>query len=220
MPTREAPVESSPRPRRSELTRVLSQLRGFPRPDRSHEQVVTPAEEASGLLFEALHRGDLAGRSVLDLGTGTGTLAIGAALLGASEVTGVDRDPGALEVARENARSAGVEVRWELGVLGSDLVPWHADTVVMNPPFGAQKAHADRPFLAAAREALGTEAGRALYLFSNAASQAFIEHWSIANRLSIEDHRRSSWPLPATFPHHREARGRIEVDRWVLRTRR
>jgi putative methylase len=204
--------------KRSELTRRLDGLAGFTGAKADLEQVATPAEEASELLFEALGRGDLFERSVLDLGTGTGRLAIGAAILGAHPVVGVDQDEGALTVARENGARSGVEVRWELRKLDEGPLGLSADTVVMNPPFGAQKAHADRPFLQAALEALGSEPGRAVYLFANAASQAFIQRWSIASRLRIEEHRRSSWPLPPTFPHHREARKRIEVDRWILRT--
>ena len=40
--------------------------------------------------------------SLLDLGTGSGILAIGAALLGFAEVVGIDNDPEAVEVAKEN----------------------------------------------------------------------------------------------------------------------
>ncbi len=50
-------------------------------------------------------------RSLLDVGTGSGILAIGAALLGFDPVVGVDNDPEALEVARENARINGLEHR-------------------------------------------------------------------------------------------------------------
>lgn len=46
---------------------------------------------------------------VLDLGTGTGVLAIAAAFLGASEVLAVDNDPVAVQVAGGNARNNGVE---------------------------------------------------------------------------------------------------------------
>ncbi len=48
---------------------------------------------------------------VMDLGTGTGILAIAAALLGAGAVLATDIDPVAVRVARENARVNGVEGR-------------------------------------------------------------------------------------------------------------
>ncbi|MBI3398146.1 MAG: 50S ribosomal protein L11 methyltransferase [Deltaproteobacteria bacterium] len=43
-------------------------------------------------------------KSVLDVGTGSGILAITAAKLGAKKVVGLDRDPEALKVARKNVR--------------------------------------------------------------------------------------------------------------------
>lgn len=208
--------EERPLRKRSDLTVRLARLEGFLRPEAASEQVGTPAEPASEMLWDAYQRGDLAGRRVLDLGSGTGTLAIGAALLGA-DVVGVDQDEGALAIARRNAAKAGVSVAWQVARLGEEPPEWTAETVIMNPPFGAQRAHADRPFLEAAARALEGVPGGAVHLFANAASQDFIERWSIAHRLSIEEHRRSTWPLPATLPHHRKVRGSIEVDRWVLR---
>lgn len=44
------------------------------------------------------------GSSILDVGTGSGILAIAAARLGAKQVVGIDIDPEALKVARENVR--------------------------------------------------------------------------------------------------------------------
>ncbi|MGI6637738.1 MAG: 50S ribosomal protein L11 methyltransferase [Desulfobulbus sp.] len=52
-------------------------------------------------LIERSFRRDLPGR-VLDVGTGTGILAMGAALWGAGEVLAIDNDPEAVRVAREN----------------------------------------------------------------------------------------------------------------------
>lgn len=48
------------------------------------------------------------GDRVLDVGTGSGILAIGAALLGATDVTGVDNDPDAILNARDNIVRNGV----------------------------------------------------------------------------------------------------------------
>ncbi len=44
------------------------------------------------------------GQRVLDVGTGTGILGMGAALLGASEVLGLDNDPDAVRIAGENVQ--------------------------------------------------------------------------------------------------------------------
>jgi len=46
---------------------------------------------------------------VLDLGTGSGILAIAAALLGAARVIALDVDPAAVDVARQNVAANGVE---------------------------------------------------------------------------------------------------------------
>jgi ribosomal protein L11 methyltransferase len=55
-----------------------------------------------------LARGPAAFQNVLDLGTGTGLLAIGAVKLWRKRVLASDIDPVAVEVARENARANGV----------------------------------------------------------------------------------------------------------------
>lgn len=47
-------------------------------------------------------REEIGRMTLLDVGTGSGILAMGAALLGFKRVTGVDNDPEAVEVAREN----------------------------------------------------------------------------------------------------------------------
>ena len=200
--------------KRSELIRILDRLESFPHPDPAEEQVRTPAENAAELLGEAKARDDLAGRIVADLGAGTGTLAVGAALLGATRVIAVERDPGALRVAEENARTLGVEVEWREESVDRFREP--VDTVVMNPPFGAQRRGADTSFWATAF----TVASRAVYAFSLSQSRTFIERRAVASGARIESCRAVPWVLPHTFAHHRERRRRLPVDLWVLRKER
>ena len=54
------------------------------------------------------------GEHVLDYGCGSGILAIGAALLGAVEVVGIDIDPQAVAASRDNAVRNGVTARFAL----------------------------------------------------------------------------------------------------------
>ena len=74
-----------------------------------------------------------AGRRMLDLGAGSGVLAIAAVLLGARSATAVERDPDALANARDNVRRNGVDDRVRLveGDLES-LRPEAGDVVTAN----------------------------------------------------------------------------------------
>ena len=70
---------------------------------------------------------------ILDVGTGTGILAIAGVLLGADEALGIDIDPDAVEVAEENIIRNGVSDR--IAVQYGDLtegVDYDADIIVAN----------------------------------------------------------------------------------------
>lgn len=80
--------------------------------------------------LEALDRTPLAGRTLLDVGTGTGILAIAAGSAGAT-VTAVDLDPVAVDAARANAARNGVAVVVAPG--GPDAVAGQTfDVIVTN----------------------------------------------------------------------------------------
>ena len=67
--------------------------------------------ETTAMCLGLLEKTVDAGKRVIDVGTGSGILAIGAAMLGAEEVLAIDIDPDAVRVARENARINGVAER-------------------------------------------------------------------------------------------------------------
>ncbi len=80
--------------------------------------------------LEVLAELDLRGRTVLDVGTGTGILAIAAAKQGAERVLGVDTDPHAVVVAGTNARANDVAIDLAVGSL--DDVEGRFDVVLAN----------------------------------------------------------------------------------------
>ena len=89
----------------------------------------TGHHETTRMALEALAQRVEPGMRVLDLGTGSGILAIGAALLGA-EAVGVDIDPPVIPQAIENARLNNVRVQFHLGSLEDVQGPF--DLVVAN----------------------------------------------------------------------------------------
>ena len=79
----------------------------------------TGTPETTSLCLETLDELVQGGERMLDIGTGSGILAIAALKLGAKEAEGVDIDPMCVRTAGENARSNGVAEK--LTVLVGDL---------------------------------------------------------------------------------------------------
>ncbi len=83
----------------------------------------TGTHETTALCLEVLDSLICAGQSVLDIGTGSGILAIAAAKLGAQNVLGIDIDPMCVRTANENAQLNAVDDKLEikLGDLSKDV---------------------------------------------------------------------------------------------------
>lgn len=99
----------------------------------------TGQHETTRLCLAAIERHLEAGARVIDIGCGSGILAIAAAKLGAASVRAVDIDPEAIRVTSENAGANGVSMKIEadVGSLGAawpwpDDPPPSADLVVAN----------------------------------------------------------------------------------------
>ncbi len=93
----------------------------------------TGTHETTGLCMKMLEKYLKPEMKLVDIGCGSGILAIGAALLGCGDVTGVEIDPDAVKVAQENVRLNKVEdaVRVREGDLAKGL-ELKADIVVAN----------------------------------------------------------------------------------------
>jgi ribosomal protein L11 methyltransferase len=83
------------------------------------------------LCLETLQQVDIRGKRVIDVGTGSGVLAIAAAKLGAAEVIAVDNDPDAIAAARDNVARNSVNVDLRVADLEQDQ-SGPADVVLAN----------------------------------------------------------------------------------------
>jgi ribosomal protein L11 methyltransferase len=84
------------------------------------------------LLLAELQRRVVPGTTVLDVGTGSGILAVAAAVIGAGRVVAVDLDPDAVETTRRNASANGVADRVAASVADAATVTGPFDAVVAN----------------------------------------------------------------------------------------
>lgn len=196
--------------KRKHLELLLESLEDNPSPKVKLEQYPTHNRVAATLLFMAAYTfNDIEGKIVYDLGCGNGKLALGAAVLGARRVVGVDVDPSVLRVAKRNAEKIGVEDRVEWVSMNLKDLRGKADTVVQNPPFGVQKRFSDRIFLEKALEVADV-----IYSIhkANFKVRRFIKRF-VEERGGYVDYLvRVELPIPAMFDFHSKKLHAVEVD--------
>ncbi|MBC5792515.1 MAG: methyltransferase [Nanohaloarchaea archaeon] len=196
---------------KSELIQKLSKIEDFEEPKVSLEQYLTPPELAADILHTAFMQEDIEGKEVLDLGTGTGILGIGAALLGA-DVKAVDKDKDALEIAEQNAEKLGMSEFISFEHLDIEEVEGEYDTVVMNPPFSVH-SEIGIDFLKKA-----VDVSNVVYTVSHPGRRKAIKGFLENSNHSLEALEQYTVKLPATYGFHTEEARETEID--VIITRR
>ncbi|HID90498.1 TPA: methyltransferase domain-containing protein [Candidatus Bathyarchaeota archaeon] len=192
--------------RKQRLASILSRVAPHPSPTPRLEQYTIDADTAATILWLAAWTyGDIAGKVVFDLGCGTGRLGIGASLLGASKVVGIDIDAQAIGTAVENGRKAGADVCWIIGDIS--CLRGRCDVVIQNPPFGVQRRRADRPFLSKA-----LEMARVTYSLHKGGSREFIKAFALRHGGQVTDVLSLRTPIPPMFPFHTKRRHIVDVD--------
>jgi release factor glutamine methyltransferase len=96
-----------------------------------HPEVYEPAEDSILLLKNLVN---IKNKEVLEIGVGTGLISIACAKKGAKKVVGVDINPYAVKLAKENAKLNNVDVLF----FESDLfenVNGKFDIILFNPPY-------------------------------------------------------------------------------------
>jgi ribosomal protein L11 methyltransferase len=92
----------------------------------------TGRHATTALVTGELAEADVSGAEVLDVGTGSGVLALAALLLGAARAVAIDNDPEVIDVARENAARNGLEARLAVSDTPLAEVAGVFDVVVAN----------------------------------------------------------------------------------------
>lgn len=122
---------------------LLGQQEFWSLPLRVTADCLVPRPETEDLVAWVLQQ-DLPHNSVLDLGTGSGAIALALAHERSDwAITATDASAAALEVARSNAAQLGLSVAFALGDWFDALSPQHFDLIASNPPYLA----ADDPHL-------------------------------------------------------------------------
>ena len=195
--------------KKRQLEMVLQDIPYHESPKINLEQYSTPSIIAADVLWNANSIGDINGMKVVDLGCGTGIFAIGSALLGAVESVGVDIDIDAISIANSQAEKLGVKSKTNF--VTSDIKDFHesADTVIQNPPFGAQKANrkgADRLFIIKA-----LEIAPVVYSFHIGETEEFITNFFKKEGATISHAFHYNFPIPRTYDFHTKDKVNVKV---------
>ena len=192
--------------RRHDLAVMLQQVRPHPAPNVLLEQYTVPADLAADILFDACYvHDDIQGKSVADLGSGTGRLALGAAILGAAHIVGVDVDEASIQIASQTSKASDLQVDWIIGDIESLHGP--VDTVFMNPPFGTKRPHADLEFLNVA-----LLIGKVVYTIHKSSTHDFLTQWFEEHNHKFDRIIRSRIEIPHQFHFHRKKAVDVDVD--------
>jgi putative methylase len=183
-------------------------------PTPTLEQYMTPASIASDIIFNAYHLGDINDKIIVDLGCGTGIFSIGAALLGAKKITGIDVDKECIYLAKNYAEQNNLEIEFKIKNVSD--VEIKCNTVLMNPPFGAQKSNqkADRRFIEK-----GFEIGEIIYSLHLTKTIPFLEEMISSLDGIITHQRKYSFPIKWQFEFHKKEVKEFNVSLLRIKTR-
>ena len=183
--------------KKKQLEMILQKVPSFEKPIINLEQYQTPAEIASDILFIAYQFGDIENKTVLDLGCGTGIFSIGANILGAKKIIGVEIDENCLKVARKYAKENNMKITF----INKDIkdIKIKCDTIIMKPPFGAQKSNikADRKFIEK-----GFEIASVIYSLHLLKTVSFIEKMVNLLKGEINFYKKYNFPIKYTYDFH------------------
>ncbi|MCE7741165.1 MAG: methyltransferase [Candidatus Heimdallarchaeota archaeon] len=192
--------------KQKDLEIFLTQLESFNSPKLHLEQYQTPPRIIAMILWRALQLGDLENKSIGDLCCGTGLFGIGAKILGAKDVLGIEIDKEAIEIAKRNAKKSEVKIDF----INKDIrdVEKSFDTVFMNSPFGIQGTVKDQEFLLSALKMSKIIYSIHLYQEKNV---DFLINFVDRQGREVKEVIKAEFELPKSYKFHKRKYHVIEV---------
>lgn len=200
--------------RKLDLEKAIAEIKPHPLPKAYLEQYTIPPDVAAEILYIAAYvHDDIAEKTVVDLGCGTGRLAIGAALLGAKETFGVDIDQLAVRTAKKNASKLRVSKKTNWIIADIEVLRGHFNTVLQNPPFGVQRRGADRKFIEKA-----LEISHKVYSLhkSGESNRVFIKRFIELHGGKVTGIFPLEMNIPKMFEFHTKRRHSLKVDLYLI----
>lgn len=189
---------------KKKLAILLEDLETFETPKLSLEQYPTPSGLAAEIAVTAnLLDGDK--DFFIDLGCGTGVLAIAMSLVG-FKTLGVDIDFEALKLAVSNAKRLNSNASFVLADVRKFNVKGRVG-VVMNPPFGIKRRHADKVFLEKA-----FEIGSVVYSVHSAGSEGFVRGMADSYGFEVTHCWKYRVPMKKLYRFHKKPYKFIAVE--------
>jgi putative methylase len=126
-------------------------------------------------------------------------------MLGADYVVGTELDREALDIAAKTSNRFQLDIDWVL----ADIETLHGtvDTVVMNPPFGTKRPHADTQFLQVA-----IRIARVAYSIHKTSTREYLEHWFQEHGSTAELLTSTNMEIPHQFSFHKKRRRFVDID--------
>lgn len=193
---------------------ILSKLLPYSNPKLNLEEYSLDSKSAAKILSVAgMIYNDIIDKCVIDLGCGTGILAIGAALIGAKHVVGIDIDDESINIAKKNAREVAVEVDYLVGDIR--LISSSFDTTLMNPPFGSWNRGIDIIFLMKA-----LQISKVIYSLHKRSekSRKYLRKKIATLGGKIEKIFELEIILPHTYTFHRKRKYHVKTDLYRIKT--
>jgi len=192
--------------KKKKLEILLQKIPSFEKPSPIFEQYITPANIAADIIFIAHQFNDIRDKKIMDLGCGTGIFSVGTYITGAKKVAGIDIDKQAIKIAKKYAEENNFDIKYMVqDIIDVDI---KADTIIMNPPFGAQKTNrkADRAFLERA-----FETGKIIYTLHLTETIPFIEMMIKSLNGEITFKKNYVFPIKRTYEFHTRKHMKYDV---------